>query len=707
MKKSVVFWLGCILVCPLMVQAEENNVLLEQELANIDNTFILEEGVNPQESLLTNLQEKFVDSNYIVSVPSCDDNACLVQLSLVENETVSATKKVEIVVLHTTSETKEQPTTTYNTYDQTNSLDGWVTIDEHTYYYLNGEKLIGFQEIEGETYYFGSDGSMYKGILDLDGKKYLFGEKSGKLYRSGLATTNSDGKTYYCGSDGVLLLGFQDIEGDTYYFGNDGSMYKGVLDLDGKKYLLGEKSGKLYCSGLATTNSDGNTYYCGSDGVLLLGFQDIEGDTYYFGNDGSMYKGILDLNGKKYLLGEKSGKLYRSGLATTNSDGKTYYCGSDGVLLLGFQDIEGDTYYFGNDGSMYKGILDLNGKKYLLGEKSGKLYHSGFVTTNSDGKTYYSDKNGVLLLGWQKIGEDTYYFAPEMYKGIVEMNDKRYLFGFTSGKLYIGWAKVPNGDMYYTDASGVIQTGYQMIDGNAYLFDDEGVLQTGWQEIDGKTYYFYADGSRATFLSKIAGVRYEFSATGELQYSNIKLIIDVSYHQGNIDWDTLWNSGEIDGVILRIAAGCEQEDTMLASYIENVKRLGIPYGIYIYSYAENYHEGILYANFTQNVINKYNLNPTLGIYLDLESNSITDYMGVSQYEEVVKGFMSVIPTAKVYTYTYYAETALNSDYIKPYITWIANREVTDRPGNYQGWQFTNSALVPGINGGVDMSIFYY
>ena len=192
-----------------------------------------------------------------------------------------------------------------------------------------------------------------------------------------------------------------------------------------------------------------------------------------------------------------------------------------------------------------------------------------------------------------------------------------------------------------------------------------------------------------------------------MQYSNVKLIIDVSYHQGNIDWDSLWASGAIDGVILRVAAGCEQEDSMLANYISNVKRLGIPYGIYIYSYAENYDEGVLYANFVNSVISKYGLNPTLGIYLDLESNTITSYMGTSEYEQVVRGFMSVIPNANVYTYTNYANTVLNSDYIRPYITWIANYDVTDRPGDYRGWQYTSAGNLSGINTRVDMSIFYY
>ena len=732
MKKSVLLLVIGMLFSPLMVQAEGEEALLEQELKNIAEEYYIDSSEDAQIVLDAELQVQYLNSPFEVSVLECQDTFCTVSLSLKEQSELSVTKKVflkdsvekedecsqqkdnhveveeQIDVEDSMKEDSKDEvpsdggenfrTQDTNTTAEVSVSDGWVVEGENTYYYRNGERVVGFQEIEGETYYFEADGRMYKGILDFEGKKYLLGVKSGKLYRSGLATT-PDGKIYYCGSDGVLLLGFQEIDGDTYYFGPDGSMYKGILDFEGKKYLLGVKSGKLYRSGLATT-PDGNIYYSGDDGVLLLGFQEIDGDTYYFGPH--MYKGVATIEGIQYLFGVKSGKLYRSGLATT-PDGNIYYTDAEGKLKLGWQIMDGETYYFGP--YMYKGIVEIEGSQYLFGLKSGKLYRSGLATT-PDGNIYYTDAEGKLKLGWQVIDGGTYYFGPYMYKGIVQVEGKKYLFGFTSGKLYIGWAKVPNGAIYYTNSSGEIQTGYQTIEGKAYLFSSEGVLQTGWQEIDGKTYYFYADGSRATFISKIAGVRYEFSATGELQYSNVKLIIDVSSWQGAIDWDRLWSSGEIDGVILRIAAGCEQEDAMLANYIENVKRLGIPYGIYIYSYAENYDEGVLYANFTQNVINKYGLNPTLGVYLDLESNSITSYMGVAEYENVVRGFMSVLPNAKVYTYSYYANTALNSDYIRPYITWIANYEVTDRPGNYQGWQYTSSASVPGINGKVDMSIFY-
>ena len=398
--------------------------------------------------------------------------------------------------------------------------------------------------------------------------------------------------------------------------------------------------------------------------------------------------------------------------------------------LKGWIDCDGKVYYADpNTGVLFQGgVKEVEGEHYFFGMSTGAV-QKGMV--GYDGQWYYAEpERGVLQSGLLKIDGNGYYFDPETYqaqegliklngkiyygqsgskvlsRGLTQVGDQLYFFGLNILEALKGWIDY-DGKIYYANDDYVLVTGSQYIDQNYYNFGKNGELETGWQDINGKTYYFYADGSRATFISKIAGVRYEFSATGELQYSNVKLIIDVSSWQGEIDWERLWNSGEIDGVILRIAAGCELEDAMLASYIENVKRLGIPYGIYIYSYAENYDEGVLYANFTQNVINKYGLNPTLGVYLDLESNSITSYMGVAEYENVVRGFMSVLPNAKVYTYSYYANTALNSDYIRPYITWIANYDVTDRPGNYQGWQYTSSASAPGINGNVDMSIFYW
>ena len=231
--------------------------------------------------------------------------------------------------------------------------------------------------------------------------------------------------------------------------------------------------------------------------------------------------------------------------------------------------------------------------------------------------------------------------------------------------------------------------------------------RTGWQIIDGKKYYIYEDGSRAKYIAKIDGRRYEFTANGELQHENIKLVADVSAHNQGIDWDSLWRSGEIDGVIVRVSAGTDYVDSRFQENMRAITRLNIPYGFYIYSYAENYDEGKKYAEHVNKVAENYLSNSTLGVYFDLESNVITKHLNTNDYDGIVKGFIDVIPQAKIYTYTDYSQNVLNSDYLLNLTTWIANYAVSDCPGNYQGWQYTSKGRVTGIPTNVDLSIFYY
>ena len=67
---------------------------------------------------------------------------------------------------------------------------------------------------------------------------------------------------------------------------------------------------------------------------------------------------------------------------------------------------------------------------------------------------------------------------------------------------------------------------------------------------------------------------------------NGKFVIDVSQHQGTIDWNTV--KDKIDGAILRCGYGDDitlQDDTQYARNLSECERLGIPYGVYLYSYA--------------------------------------------------------------------------------------------------------------------------
>ena len=236
----------------------------------------------------------------------------------------------------------------------------------------------------------------------------------------------------------------------------------------------------------------------------------------------------------------------------------------------------------------------------------------------------------------------------------------------------------------------------------------EPYLEANWiTDENGNAYYYDIFGNMLKGGNYLIGnTTYSFSPTGILLGDRELEIIDVSSHNGTINWKNVAESG-IYGVIIRISASAIYEDKKLAENIAGVKKYNIPYGIYIYSYAENYTEGIAYANFTKQMINKYNINPTLGIFLDLESNNITQFMGTTEYTAVVKGFLSVIPTAELYTYVYYANTALNTAYMRNKITWIAHYSSScGYTGSYKMWQYTSNGYLSGISGVVDKSKLY-
>ena len=108
-----------------------------------------------------------------------------------------------------------------------------------TYYYdNNGNKLMGWQDINGERYYFKKERE-HPGFETIDGKLYYFTDSARMLHDE---FVEENGQTYYLGSDGVRVSGLQDIKGQTYYFNpdrNDQLSY-GLNVVGDKLYLFGD-----------------------------------------------------------------------------------------------------------------------------------------------------------------------------------------------------------------------------------------------------------------------------------------------------------------------------------------------------------------------------------------------------------------------------------------------------------------------------------
>ena len=98
-----------------------------------------------------------------------------------------------------------------------------------------------------------------------------------------------------------------------------------------------------------------------------------------------------------------------------------------------------------------------------------------------------------------------------------------------------------------------------------------------------------------------------------------KKIIDVSVFQGVIDWEKV--KPHIDGAILRCGYGMDQQDQDDKQFKRNADectRLGIPFGVYIYSYATSIEKAKSEAAHVLRLIKGYKLS--YPVYLDLEES---------------------------------------------------------------------------------------
>ena len=237
-------------------------------------------------------------------------------------------------------------------------------------------------------------------------------------------------------------------------------------------------------------------------------------------------------------------------------------------------------------------------------------------------------------------------------------------------------------------------------------------LKNGFIEEDGFTYYYEND-NKVTGIKNIDGIDNYFSPSGKhLGTSKIK-VVDVSYYQKDIDWEKFKNESDCYGVILRLGY-YETLDKKFISNLNELKRLNIPYGIYLFSYSTTLSGAKKEANFTNNMISTYDITPTLGIYYDIESwntkNSSSNEISKDMYNKIVEEYINTVNDynegkykVKVYSGRWYAMNRLG-EAAKNHVDWVAEYNSTCKyDGAYSMWQYTSKGSIPGIEGNVDIS----
>lgn len=217
----------------------------------------------------------------------------------------------------------------------------------------------------------------------------------------------------------------------------------------------------------------------------------------------------------------------------------------------------------------------------------------------------------------------------------------------------------------------------------------------------------YATSSNA--WKKVNGVY--VNSIGEEIPGAVKKGIDVSEHQKVIDWDAVKADG-IDYAIIRCGYGnneSSQDDKYWLRNVSECERLGIPYGVYIYSYATTVANAKSEAQHVLRLIQGHNLS--YPVYFDMEDkstvNTSSDLKG-----QMAKAFCDTITAAG-----YKAGVYANLNWWNTYLTspvfdnaswskWVAQYNTTcDYSGSYDMWQCTSSGKVNGISGGVDVNFW--
>ena len=190
--------------------------------------------------------------------------------------------------------------------------------------------------------------------------------------------------------------------------------------------------------------------------------------------------------------------------------------------------------------------------------------------------------------------------------------------------------------------------------------------------------------------------------------------IDVSEHQGRIDWDAVKASG-IDFAILRVGFGAPsfggRVDYQFNRNISECERLGIPYGVYVYSYAFDNQQAADEASMVIDCLSGH--NPRLPVYYDLEDKTIIADGRQSGIASRAQTFCNKISSAGykpgIYANLNWFNNILTDPVFKSgsWDHWIAQyNSQCHYTASYSFWQYTSRGKVSGISGNVDMNYAY-
>lgn len=215
------------------------------------------------------------------------------------------------------------------------------------------------------------------------------------------------------------------------------------------------------------------------------------------------------------------------------------------------------------------------------------------------------------------------------------------------------------------------------------------------------------------FFAEDNGLYYYHTADG---YKKSKVAIDVSAYQPSIDWERVRAAG-VDVAMVRMGyrgygSGKMVEDDTFQSHITGALAAGLQVGVYFYSQAINYDEGVEEARFVLEAIRGFNITCPVAIdteFLDVEDARAYNLDNDARTDAVV-GFCETIRAAgyepMIYSNRNWYAQKLDMTRLGDYSLWVAHySNQPDFPYQFIGWQYTGDGTLYGVDGPVDLNVW--
>ncbi len=223
---------------------------------------------------------------------------------------------------------------------------------------------------------------------------------------------------------------------------------------------------------------------------------------------------------------------------------------------------------------------------------------------------------------------------------------------------------------------------------------------------DYETEYFYIENGNEMYYHDETGSRLSTIA------------IDVSEFQGDIDWQQVKDEGGVDMAIIRVGyrgygGGSINLDSMFYENIEGAQAAGLKVGVYFYSQAINYDEGVQEAEFVLDNISGYGIDGP--VVIDTEDafaeGARTNDISIEDRTDSVVAFCETVKgagyTPMIYANRNWYAMSLDMTRLCNYDLWLAQySNMPSFPYEYSGWQYTDSGFVYGVEGSVDMNVWF-